>query len=58
MMGSDAPPPRLIKVNKHSTAGNSTSRRKTINIQDLFIEPNFHELDAVSTDSKEHFRRL
>ena len=27
-------------------------RKKTINIRDLFIEPNFNELEAVSTDSK------
>ena len=28
------------------------TRKKTINIRDLFIEPNFNELEAVSTDSK------
>jgi len=38
--------------------GNSNSRRKTINIRDLFIEPNFHELDAVSTDSKGEPKKL
>ena len=27
-------------------------RKKTINIRDLFIEPNFNELETVSTDSK------
>ena len=30
----------------------SMTRKKTINIRDLFIEPNFNELEAVSTDSK------
>ena len=28
------------------------ARKKTINIRDLFVEPNFHELEAVATDSK------
>ena len=28
------------------------TRKKTINIRDLFIEPNFNELEAVATDSK------
>ena len=34
------------------TGNTSMTRKKTINIRDLFIEPNFNELEAVSTDSK------
>ena len=33
--------------------GTGSTRRKTMNMKDLFVEPNFNELDAVSTDSKE-----
>ena len=34
------------------------TRKKTINIRDLFIEPNFNELEAVSTDSKGEPKKL
>lgn len=34
------------------------ARKKTINIRDLFIEPNFHELEAVATDSKGEQKKL
>jgi hypothetical protein len=28
------------------------ARRKTIQVRDLFVEPNFNELEAVALDSK------
>ena len=34
------------------------TRKKTINIRDLFIEPNFNELEAVATDSKGEPKKL
>ena len=36
----------------------SIARKKTINIRDLFVEPNFHELEAVATDSKGEPKKL
>ena len=44
----------LYNISKSSICSGNTSmtRKKTINIRDLFIEPNFNELEAVSTDSK------
>ena len=35
-----------------SGTGTGTARRKTINIRDVFIEPDFNELDMVAIDSK------
>ena len=34
------------------------TKKKTINIRDLFIEPDFHELEAVATDSKGEPKKL
>ena len=34
------------------------ARKKTINIRNLFVEPNFHELEAVATDSKGEPKKL
>ena len=33
-----------------STSTTSMTRKKTINIRDLFVEPNFHELEVVDDD--------
>ena len=41
-----------------STSTTSMTRKKTINIRDLFVEPNFHELEAVATDTKGEPRKL
>ena len=30
------------------------TRKKTINIRDLFVEPNFHELEVASDDDDDH----
>ena len=30
------------------------TRKKTINIRDLFVEPNFHELEVVDEDDDIH----
>ena len=47
----------MVKANiifnlQDSTSASTTSmtRKKTINIRDLFVEPNFHELEVVDDD--------
>ena len=41
------------------SAGNSSAaKKKTINIRDLFIEPNFNELEVVASDSKGEPKKL
>ena len=34
------------------------SKKKPVKIRDLFVEPDFHELDAVATDSKGEPKKL
>ena len=36
----------------------SSAKKKTINIRDLFIEPNFNELEVVASDSKGEPKKL
>ena len=36
-----------------STSTTSMTRKKTINIRDLFVEPNFHELEVVDDDDND-----
>ena len=36
----------------------SAAKKKTINIRDLFIEPNFNELEVVASDSKGEPKKL
>ena len=43
---------KIVNSNCKINVLGSMCRKKTINIRDLFIEPNFNELEAVSTDSK------
>ena len=50
--------PITVQSDPSHTSTTSMSRKKTINIRDLFVEPNFHELEAVATDSKGEPRRL
>lgn len=53
--------PKPITVQTDQTNGSastSMSKKKTIKIRDLFVEPDFHELDAVATDSKGEPKKL
>jgi len=51
--------PQPITVQTDPNSGTtSMARKKTINIRDLFVEPNFHELEAVATDSKGEPKKL
>ena len=50
----------MVKANiifnlQDSTSASTTSmtRKKTINIRDLFVEPNFHELEVVDDDDND-----
>ena len=53
------PAPITVQTDPNSGSSNtSLARKKTINIRDLFIEPNFHELEAVATDSKGEPKKL
>ena len=36
----------------------STMRKKTLNLQDLFVEPNFDETKSIGMDSKGRLKRL
>ena len=51
------PPPITLQADQHGST-TSMARKKTLNIRDLFIEPNFNELEAVATDSKGEPKKL
>ena len=36
----------------------STMRKKTLNLQDLFVEPNFDETKSIGMDAKGRLKRL
>jgi hypothetical protein len=52
------PSPITVQDSASSVATTSMTRKKTINIRDLFVEPNFNELEAVATDSRGEPRQL